>query len=125
LTKFEEQMAKSLESLNTMVGELRTVFTNLNTKVAGSEPVLQLNLNKLSAMESRQTKAEEFDKAILVTIKDATTHLQCLESSSVPPLPQQPPPRPPPPWVNPFEFTLAPSGAPICVCVEAALWEPH
>jgi hypothetical protein len=96
-------MAESIETRTTR-------FDGLSAKVDGVEPVLQKILDKLSAMEQRQAKADESVAAALNKTDDTTRRLQQLDLQS-PPSTQQHHPRPPPVWVNPFDLNTAPGYA--------------
>jgi chromosome segregation ATPase len=77
-------MAESIETLTTR-------FDGLSAKVDGVEPVLQKILDKLSAMEQRQAKADELVAAALNKTDDTARRLQRLELQSPPSTQQQPP----------------------------------
>jgi chromosome segregation ATPase len=77
-------MAESIETRTTR-------FDGLSAKVDGVEPVLQKILDKLSAMEQRQAKADELVAAALNKTDDTARRLQRLELQSPPSTQQQPP----------------------------------
>ena len=113
-SKFESQMASSLE--------------DLVTKFESFDLMMNKVLNKVTGLEAWQSSADASMGSLLTKADDTASRLQRLESAPLP-RPQPPPPQPPLPpplpvaWTDPLDLNLAPGQA---THSSASAWErPH
>jgi hypothetical protein len=90
-------MAESMDSLTSK-------YDGISTKIDGVEGVLRQILDKLSGIESSQSKSDASLISLARKYDDAAARLQPLEALPPPQLPL----RPPQTWINPFYCNPAP-----------------
>lgn len=114
LTKYQAQMAASVEELKSSMDEMKA---EMQAQFTGFQDLMKTALEKLNGLESWRLSADESFSTLMVQSEATAARVQRLETPPPPPPPPQPstalpraPPPPPPPqsWINPFNLNQAP-----------------